>query len=90
MPDWSIEFQFGAEKDLAKIERAERRRILDKISWLAENFENVVPQPLEGEWADFYKLRVGDWRIKYKLNQKKFLITVCYIGWRDKAYKKIP
>lgn len=90
MPAWSVEFQTGAEKDLAKIERAERRRILDKISWLAENFEITIPQALEGEWSDFYKLRVGNWRIKYKLDRVKLVIIVCYIGWRDKAYKTKP
>jgi len=64
MSEWSVGFERSAERDLEKIEQKTRRRIIEKLYWLAQNFDVTFPQKLEGEWGDFYKLRVGDWRVK--------------------------
>ena len=60
MARWSSEFRTEAVRDLAKLGRDVRRRIIVKLEWLAENFEGIMPPLLSGEFADFYKLRVGD------------------------------
>lgn len=85
---WSLDFDSEAAKDLAKMDGSGKRRIIYKLDWLLENFDNLLPQPLSAELRDFYKLRVGDWRVVYKINWSKKLITVCYVDWRDKVYKK--
>ncbi|KKS44606.1 hypothetical protein A3I25_02850 [Candidatus Nomurabacteria bacterium RIFCSPLOWO2_02_FULL_42_17] len=84
---WLIEFQKAAEVDLAKLDKEVRRQVVCKLEWLVENFENVVPQNLGGEFKDFYKLRAGDWRIKYKVNWNGKKIIVCYIDHRSRAYQ---
>lgn len=88
MKKWSIEFLPEAEKDLAKLDREIQRRIIDKLDWLLENFENTLPEVLTGEFREFYKLRIGDWRTMYKINWLNKTIVICYIDRRDKAYKK--
>ena len=88
MKGWSIEFLPEAEKDLAKLDREIRRRIINKLDWLLENFENIFPEVLTGEFKEFYKLRSGDRRIIYKINWSNNTIIVCYIDKRDKVYKK--
>ena len=88
MMRWRIEFLKGAEKDIARMERSDRRMVIDKLEWLGEHFDVLVPQTLGGEYADFYKLRVLDWRVKYMINWHTHVLTVCYIDRRDKAYKK--
>ncbi len=88
MKGWSIEFLPEAEKDLVKFDREIRRRIIDKLDWLLENFENIFPEILTGEFKEFYKLRIGDWRAIYKINWSNNTIIVCYIDKRDKIYKK--
>ncbi|KKR08759.1 MAG: hypothetical protein UT37_C0027G0007 [Parcubacteria group bacterium GW2011_GWA2_39_18] len=88
MAGWTLEFSLEAEKDLVKLDRETRRRIIDKLDWLVTNFENILPSILTGEFREFYKLRAGDWRIMYKVNWHHRVIVVCYIDWRDKAYKK--
>ena len=88
MKGWSIEFLPEAEKDLVKLDRESRRRIIDKLDWLLENFENIFPEVLTGEFKEFYKLRIGDWRVIYKINWSNNTIIVCYIDKRDKVYKK--
>jgi mRNA interferase RelE/StbE len=88
MKRWLLEFTLDAEHDLAKLDRKIRRRIIDKLDWLLENFDGIFPSVLSGEFREFYKLRVGDWRVIYKINWEKGIIIVCYIDRRDKIYKK--
>lgn len=88
MKGWSLEFLPEAEKDLAKLDRDIRRRVIDKLDWLLKNFEHIFLETLTGEFREFYKLRVGDWRAMYKVNWKNKTITVFYIDRRDKSYKK--
>lgn len=88
MAGWALDFDPDAERDLGKLDQQARRRIIDKLDWFLENFDNLLPQPLSAELRDFYKLRVGDWRVVYKIDWARKVITVCYIGWRDKVYKR--
>ena len=89
MACWSIEFLLAAEKDLAQLDAGTRRRIIEKLEWFQDNFDSVVPITLMGEFRAFYKLRIGDWRVFYKINHTKQTIVICYIDRRDKAYKKM-
>lgn len=88
MKRWFLEFSPEAQKDLAKLDRDIRRRIIDKLNWLVENFEHIFPEILTGEFREFYKLRAGDWRVMYKVNWQNKFIIVSYIDRRDKSYKK--
>ncbi|NCN25929.1 type II toxin-antitoxin system mRNA interferase toxin, RelE/StbE family [Candidatus Wolfebacteria bacterium CG18_big_fil_WC_8_21_14_2_50_39_7] len=88
MKRWLLEFTLDAERDLAKLDCEIRRRIIDKLDWLLENFEAIFPSVLSGEFREFYKLRVGDWRVIYKINWEERIIIVCCVDRRDKIYKK--
>ena len=88
MARWTLEFSTDAEKDLAQLDRSLRRRIIDKLDWFLEHFEEIFPLPLTGEFKDFYKLRIGDRRIKYRIDWQRYLISVEYIEHRSRAYKK--
>ncbi|MEN6567368.1 MAG: type II toxin-antitoxin system RelE/ParE family toxin [Veillonellales bacterium] len=44
-------------------------------------------KPLNGQ-ADHYRLRVGDWRIIYRIQEERLLISVISIGSRGDVYKK--
>lgn len=88
MNRWSLEFAIDAEKDLGRLSKNTRERIIEKLDWLINNFENIVPLPLTGEFKDFYKLRVGKWRVIYKAHWLDYKIVIHYIGMRDKIYKQ--
>ena len=42
---------------------------------------------LTGEFKGMFKLRVGDWRIIYTVNQNTKIITVHMVGHRSEIYK---
>ena len=88
MPQWNLFFTSEAEKDLARMDKAIRSRILDKLEWLSANFDNIVPLALSSEWRGFFKLRTGSWRIIYQIDWEKQHIIVRLIDKRDKIYKK--
>lgn len=88
MARWSLEFQPAAEKDLAKLSKSVRARVLDKLEWLEEHFDSAVLLPLGSEFKGFFKVRIGDWRAIYRLDWEKRLIVMCYIDHRSKIYKQ--
>lgn len=87
MAHWSLEFSETADKDLAKLDRSVRRRMLAKLEWFAAHFDAVIPQTLGGEFSDFYKLRVGDWRVLYTVHPATSTIILRMIDRRDKIYQ---
>ena len=74
-----------AVDDLGKLDKPIRKRILKRISWFAAHFEDIIPEPLSGEFADTYKFRVGDWRIIYTLQNERILLLA--VGHRREIYK---
>lgn len=91
MSYWVLEFAPEAEQDLAKLDRDLRRRINEKLDWLQAHFDKITPSALGDEWRGFFKLRIGDWRVIYKVEWDRNLIIVWIIDRRDKVYKrKIP
>ena len=57
---YDVEYEPEAIADLEKLTQAMRNRIINKINWLAESFEQIIPEHLTGNLGGFYKLRVGD------------------------------
>lgn len=84
---YQVEFDPEAEQDLAGLDQSAAQRILKKLKWLAENFESVKPEPLHRRLRGKYKLRVGNYRVIYTVNQRAERIRVHMVGHRDKIYK---
>lgn len=43
MDSWQVKVTSEAEEDIERLDGAVRSRILAKLKWLRENFDNVVP-----------------------------------------------
>lgn len=76
-----------ALQDLSRLDKPEAQRVIDKITWLSENIERIIPVPLKGSLSGFFRFRVGDWRIIYDINPPEKIITVHKIGHRREIYK---
>jgi len=85
--NYRVEFSFQADKFLDKIDSSLRRKIINKINWLVKNCELINHQPLQYEFKDYFKLKLGKIRIIYKILPKEKLILIAYINFRDKVYK---
>ena len=81
-----ITFSKDADKTLRRMPRNLSLKIAQKIKQLADN-----PKPMRNvkKLTDHpgYRLRIGDWRIVYTLNDKELLIHVVKIKSRGEVYK---
>jgi mRNA interferase RelE/StbE len=76
-----------AAHDLAKLDAAIARRIVNRVRWLAENLDEIKPEALTGNLAGFYKLRVGDYRVVYEIVHSEEMIIVHLVGHRREIYR---
>ncbi len=84
---YQVKFMPRAADDLSRLHKVIAQRILTKVRWLSENFDNLTPEVLIGEWKGLFKLRVGSYRVVYTVSQKDQLITVHLVGHRRDIYK---
>ncbi len=78
----------SAARDLQKLDAQIARRILARLRWLAENFDNLRPEALAGNMAGLFKLRVGDYRVIYETLPEDRVIVVHLIGHRREVYRR--
>ena len=88
MAVWTFLITEEAEEDLAKLDSPVQKRVIRKVRWFVDHFEDVSPLPLSGDWSGFFKLRAGDWRIIYEVEHDKQRVVVHHIGRRDEIYKR--
>jgi len=83
---YTVQYDAQAVVELKKLSPKLGKRIVNKINWLAENFEQVNLSPLSGKLSGFYKLRVGDYRVIYSLDQNSETIIIEKVGHRREIY----
>ena len=74
-----------AEKDLSKIDKKYKPHIFAALFDLRK--EPFLGKRLKGKFQDCYSLRVGIYRIIYKIYKKELDILVIRIGHRQGIYK---
>lgn len=83
---YEIQYLKTAVQSLKKLDKPIARRILQKLDWLAENALKYPHKRLSGDWSDFYRYRVGDYRVIYALDNENCLIIVEVIGHHREIY----
>jgi len=87
MPTYAVFYQSQALKALKKMTRDQSRLIRDRISQLAQNPHAVNPHVKRLEGQNGYRLRVGNWRVLYELQDDRLVIVVIKIKTRGDVYK---
>jgi len=85
---YRIEIKRSAAKALKEIPKANRKRIVEKIDSLAESPPNPDTTKMKGD-NPFHKVRVGDYRIVYEIQEDVLVILVIKIGHRKDIYKNL-
>lgn len=84
---YNIYIKRSAQKALAKIDKSERDRIVAKIKTLRE-----VPRPAQSKklkGRDAWRIRVGNYRVIYEIEDDKLVVLVIAIGHRSFIYRKL-
>jgi mRNA interferase RelE/StbE len=84
---YSVKFTLQAEEDLARLDKTVAQHIANKIDWLSQSMESIIPAPLKGKFKGKYKLRVGEWRVIYSFEHSTQVITIYAVRHRSEVYK---
>lgn len=91
MPTYRIEFTNPARKELTKLSKSiqpkQLRRIRDTIEALVAD---PRPPGVEGvETTDYLRVRTGDYRIIYQIEEEILTVLIIRIGHRREVYRRI-
>ena len=85
---YRIEVKKSAAKELKKISKPDQKGIVRAIDNLAENLPNPDTTKLKGN-NPFHRIRVGDYRIIYEIQNNILLILIIKIGHRKDIYRNL-
>jgi len=85
MGKYKIFFKKSALKELENIPKSILQRILKKIQELPKNPKPIGSQKLSN--YNLYRIRQGDYRIVYFIDNEKLEVQIFKIGHRKEIYK---
>ncbi len=85
MAKYNIEIKKSAVKEFSSIPSGDLKRIIQKIKNLADNPRPPGCKKLSGE--EKYRIRVGNYRILYFIDEGKLIIFVVKVGHRRDVYR---
>ena len=87
--DWTIEFEQDAIRQLNRLDRSVRRRIVDfletRIAGSAD--PRQLGKVLHGELAGLWAYRVGDYRLICMIDDERQLVALISVGDRREIYR---
>jgi len=85
MENYSIEIKRSATKELQRIAANDQERVIDRIRSLSNDPRPSGTKKLSGE--EKYRIRQGDYRILYQIDDETITVVVVRIGHRRDAYR---
>jgi mRNA interferase RelE/StbE len=83
---YSLEFTVSASREFRNLEHQVQRRIEEKITALCDDPLPPGSKKLKGQ-ADHFRIRVGDYRVIYRIDGKRIVIVIVRIGHRKDVYR---
>ena len=86
MARYQLEVKERAAKELSRVRPDVGRRLLQSIEFLASD-PRPRPSHKLSESENSYRLRVGDYRVLYQVDDEVKLVTIFKIGHRREVYR---
>lgn len=84
---YTVELSATAWKQLAAIDRVTQTRIRERLEALAENPHPPGAKKLQGREGDSWRIRIGDYRAVYTVENDRLYVLVVRIGHRREVYR---
>jgi mRNA interferase RelE/StbE len=81
-----IDFKPSARKAMSNLDRTVAVRILGAIEALADNPRPPGCKKLADE-DNLWRIRIGDWRVVYQIQDDKLLVLVVRVAHRSDVYR---
>lgn len=85
---YDVELSPAAERSLRKLDRAVQTRILKVLSLLRDTPRPSAAKPLVGH-PGLLRVRTGDYRIIYRIENQRLLVLIVTIGHRREVYRNL-
>jgi mRNA interferase RelE/StbE len=85
--NYKIYFRKSAAKELGKIPNPEVQKVIQRIESLAIDPRPIGCEKLTGK--EFYRIRKGNYRIIYSIQDDELTIWVVKIGHRKDIYNRL-
>ena len=86
---YHLEFRPSAIKDLCDLPGDVRARVAARVDYLSEDPRRAGTQTLRGALYPWRKLRVGDYRVIYDVDDDMQVIEVVAVGHRRSIYQRL-
>jgi mRNA interferase RelE/StbE len=85
MARFEVRIKRSVAKELLLLPRADNRRIVGRIQALAEDPRPHGCEKLAG--LESYRIRQGDYRVVYTINDDRVIVEVVRVGHRSDVYR---
>jgi mRNA interferase RelE/StbE len=83
---WSVSFARRADKDMDRLDPPVRQRVASGIERLADDDPRANVRKVTG--SEEYRLRVGEWRVRFRRDTESREIVVLRVLPRGRAYER--
>jgi mRNA interferase RelE/StbE len=83
--NYSLRIKESAFKELQRIDKPRRLRIIEAIEALPDN--PLSGKSLKGDLSGLRRIRVGDFRVVYELIEHQVLILIVRVAHRKSVYR---
>ena len=84
---YQITFKDSANKELQKIDKLTIAKIVIPINALSKSPRPIGVKKLKGLSEDLFRIRVGNYRIVYSINDIIKIVNIRRIGHREDIYR---
>ncbi|ACQ67756.1 type II toxin-antitoxin system RelE family toxin [Candidatus Williamhamiltonella defendens] len=86
---WKIKYADSALKSLKKMDRQNAKRIVDYLDKRITSSDDprIFGKSLKGDLGEFWRYRIGDYRVLCEIFDEGLIILVATIGHRRKVYE---
>jgi mRNA interferase RelE/StbE len=82
---YKLEVKRSATKEIGDLRKADCQRVIARIQQLASNPRPHGCEKISG--AEKYRIRQGDYRILYEIDDSAKLLTIVKVGNRREVYR---
>lgn len=83
---YAVEFKPSAAREFSKLSRSIQVKIKPRIDALADDPRPHGVEKVSGE-EDIFRIRIGDYRVVYRIQDDHLFVLVIRIGHRKDVYR---
>lgn len=87
MPKYLLDVKASAQRELDRLDNAIFARVDAKLLLLSETPRPAECKKLKG-YRDIWRLRVGDWRVIYSIDDAARVVSILRVAHRRDVYER--